>query len=299
MSDRRRRRRRRLLAGLLVVLVLVWWCGRAAPVVLGTFNIRMFIDAHTCPDEVAEAVAELDADAFAVQEIRDVEAFARVLADAGAWTGREYAMVMVPYCRTHARDFRLGVVYDARRLDLVTSRPFAADGACADEQPHGMVAVLRGGDGREFGLASVHMTALGTPEAIESRRQQWTWLVAALPRWTHEILRVPVVVAGDFNSTGYLQADSDEREFIDRTVEREGLQLPTGELDCSEYWEPQPGNFAVSLLDHVLAPADWTFAAPEVLGMCAQLQCAPQVHVPPGFDTVSDHCPVRIAWTDG
>ncbi len=295
MPNRRRRRRLALFA-LLAVVVLVWWCGRPAPLTLGTFNIRVFPDTQTRPEAVAAALAELDVDAFAVQEIRDVELFTELLRNVGAGTGREYAAVMVPYCprSEFTRTLSLGVVYDARRFTLISQRPLAGAGACARDQPHGMVALLRERDGKPLALASVHMKAGGDPSDLAARRRQWTWLLAALPG-LRRLFDAPVVIAGDFNSTGYLRQGSDERRFIDHAVASHGLQLPTGALDCSEYWLPKGSKqYAVSLLDHVLAPAQLPFAATEVLGMCAALQCAPQSTAPPGFDAVSDHCPVRV-----
>lgn len=292
----RRRRRRLVLFALLAVVVLVWWCGRPAPLSLGTFNIRVFPDTQTRPDAVAEALEELDADAFAVQEIRDVELFTELLRNVGARSGREYTAVMLPYCprSEFTRNLSLGVVYDARRFTLVSQRPLAGAGKCARDQPHGMVALLRERDGKPLALASVHMKAGGDPDDLATRRRQWTWLLAALPG-LRTLFDAPVVIAGDFNSTGYLQRDSAERRFIDEAVTANGLQLPTGALDCSEYWLPKGSKqYAVSLLDHVLAPAQLPFAAAEVLGMCAALECAPQETTPPGFDTVSDHCPVRV-----
>lgn len=259
----------------------------------------MFIDRDTDPDAVAAALAELDADAVAVQEILDREPFARVVADAGARAGRDYAVALVPYCgKVDRGPIYLGVVYDAARLELVASRGLAGAGRCAAEQPNGMLALLRARDGRQFALASVHMKAGGKAWDHQRRRKEWRWLTAALPVWTAE-LAAPVVVAGDFNSTGYLQGDSDERRFIDRTLDERGLQLPTGTLDCSEYWQQEPGHYLVSLLDHVLAPEVLTFSAPEVLGMCAELGCEAQLFAPEGFDGVSDHCPVRIGIVDG
>jgi endonuclease/exonuclease/phosphatase family metal-dependent hydrolase len=291
----RRRRRRLAVVLLLVVVALVWWCGRPPAVVLGTFNIRMFMDTDTRPEAVAGALAELDADAFAVQEIRGLSEFAAVLADAGERTGRTYAMAMAPYCPRSAvtRSMHLGVVYDARRYELVARLPFAGAGGCAEDQPHGMLAVLRDGDGRTFALGSLHMIAL---DRWPERRREWAWLMAAIPAW-ERALGVPVIFAGDFNSTGYLNEHSDERVSIDSLVATHGRQLPTGRLKCSEYWLPNgQSTYAVSLLDHVMAPAELDVAGAEVQGMCAALACAPHPEKPGGFDEVSDHCPVRVTW---
>lgn len=284
-----RRRRRLIIAPLLALALLAWWWGRAPATTLGTFNIRMFLDERTDPGAVAGALAELDADALAVQEIRDLDAFAAVLRDASARTGRDYAMAMNPYCDRDpaTRMLNIGAVYDRSRLELVAQRPFSA-GACARDQPQGMLTVLRR-DGHTFALASLHMTAGGTPAAHASRRAQWAWLIEALPRW-QRAFGVPVVLAGDFNSTGYLEP-SDERAFIDR--ERHGLHLATRDLACSMYWEPAPGRFEVSLLDHMIATDGLALTGAETLGMCASLQCAPQREAPADYHAVSDHCPVR------
>ena len=122
---------------------------------------------------------------------------------------------------------------------------------------------------------------------------QWAWLVAALPELRAE-LGAPVIVAGDFNSTGYLVDSDPERRFIDALVERHGLQLPTGALACSMYWKPRKSSYEVSLLDHVLAPRELALGPAEALGMCAELACAPQTEPPAAWRTVSDHCPVRV-----
>lgn len=285
------RRRRLPIVPLLALVLLAWPWGRAPEVTLGTFNIRMFLDERTDPGAVAGALAELDADAFAVQEIRDLDAFAAVLRDASARTGRDYVMAMAPYCDRNpaTRALNIGAVYDRSRLELVARRPFS-DGACARDQPQGLLAVLRR-DGHTFGLASLHMTAGGTPAAHASRRAQWAWLVEALPRW-RRAFDVPVVLSGDFNSTGYLE-QSDERAFIDRTVADHGLHVATRDLGCSMYWEPAPGRFEVSLLDHMIATDGLTLTDAGALGMCASLRCAPQREAPTDYHAVSDHCPVR------
>ena len=77
-------------------------------------------------------------------------------------------------------------------------------------------------------------------------------------------------------------------------VEQHALQLPTAGLACSMYWQRSKTTFAVSLLDHVLAPGDLSFGPAEALGICAELACAPQTAAPTAWVAVSDHCPVRV-----
>src|SRR5690606_19553672 len=106
------------------------------PLVLGTFNIQTFPHGETDPAAVAAALAELDADAVAVQEIRDVAAFEAVLAQASALSGRRYAATLALSCRgrQHGERLRVGVVYDAARLELAASRPLSEGETCPPGQ---------------------------------------------------------------------------------------------------------------------------------------------------------------------
>nr|WP_276598939.1 endonuclease/exonuclease/phosphatase family protein [Nannocystis sp. SCPEA4] len=281
---------------LIAVALLLLWCRREAPLVLGTFNIQTFPHAKTDREAVAAALAELDADALAVQEIRDLGAFQATLDRASALAGRRYAAVLTPSCRGNKQGrLHVGVVYDTARLELADFRALSKGDSCPAGQAPGLVASLRAGDGRKLALASVHFTPNGNERSFRERQGQWKWLTSILPALREE-LGAEVVVGGDFNSTGYDDETSAERRFIDELVAEQGLQLPTGALGCSMYWKPDPKKprWEPSLLDHVLAPKDMSFGTPETLGMCAALACEVQSSEPEVMRRVSDHCPVRI-----
>lgn len=298
---RQRRRRRTWIVLLLLTLALLLWCRHhGPPLVLGTFNIRTFPAEETDLEAVAAALAGLDADAFTVQEIGDPKALKRVLAIAGARTGRRYEVVLSASCRGRRRDanysrLHLGVVYDAARVELVERRDLSSGDSCPNGQPPATLALLRPHGGPPLALVSVHFQPGRGSREFAARRQQWQWLVGEIARLEAE-LGAPVVVAGDFNSTGYLAPASHERRFIDGLVEGGGLQLPSGALGCSMYWQPdrKRSRWVPSLLDHVLAPRGLEIARTEALGMCAALACEPQERAPAGFDSISDHCPVRF-----
>ncbi|MDC0668764.1 endonuclease/exonuclease/phosphatase family protein [Nannocystis radixulma] len=297
MQDRRRRSRRRrvwLWLLLIAVALLLLWCRREAPLVLGTFNIQTFPHGKTDREAVAAALAELDADALAVQEIRDLGLFQATLDRASALAGRRYAAVLTPSCRGRrdGRRLHVGVVYDTARLELADFRALSKGDSCPMGQAPGLVASLRAGDGRTLALASVHFTPNGDDRSFRERQGQWKWLASILPALREE-LGAEVVVGGDFNSTGYDDEKSAERRFIDELVAKQGLQLPTSALGCSMYWKTR-GRWEPSLLDHVLAPKDMSFGTPEALGMCAALACEVQSSEPEVMRRVSDHCPVRI-----
>lgn len=290
--------RRWLVLRLALVCVLVAvglsLCDRPVPLILGTFNIRRFPGPDTDLEAVARAIAELDADAFAVQEIVEPRAFQAALDRASALSGRRYQVALEPaHCPRRGPDMHVGVVHDIGALALLEAR-MLGEFTCPEGQPAGMVALLRASDGRRLALASVHLSAGDTPRVRDERAAQWDWLLAALPG-LHAELDAPVIVAGDFNSTGFLGADDPERRRIDALVERHALQLPTGRLGCTMYWKPEPtSGYEVSVLDHLLAPRELALGPAEALGMCAALACAPQAEAPAGWQSVSDHCPVRV-----
>lgn len=288
-------RRDRPLLPVLAALALLWLCGGPrSPVALGTFNIRMFPEDKTDTAGVVAAIAELNADAFAVQEIRGALAFQEVVRAAAARTGRDYRVALETYCKPRAEGpMYLGVVYDASRLELRARRSLEPWSGCDADQPHGMVASLAG-DGREFALASIHFKAGSTKRDIEIRRQQWAWLTAQLAGLREE-LGLPVVLAGDFNSTGYREG-GEERGFIDDAVRVGKLEVATEELGCSMYWPPvKSGPYVTNVLDHVLVSEGLEVETAEALGMCARLRCTPQEQAPIEWQTVSDHCPVRVS----
>ena len=278
---------------MLVALALLLWCRREAPLVLGTFNIQTFPHEKTDPEAVAAALAELDADAIAVQEIRDLGRFSATLDRASALAGRRYAAALTPSCRGR-KDGRLhvGVVYDTARLELVKIRALSEGDTCPLGQAPGLVGSLKTAAGRQLALASVHFTPGGQSERFADRVRQWKWLASILPGLRADF-GAEVVVAGDFNSTGFLREKSDERRFIDRLIEEHDLQLPTGALGCSMYWKTR-GRWEPSLLDHVVGSKSMSFGTPEAIGMCAELACETQRAEPPKMRSVSDHCPVRV-----
>ncbi|MEX1362541.1 MAG: endonuclease/exonuclease/phosphatase family protein [Nannocystaceae bacterium] len=269
---------------------------------LGTFNIRLFPDRGTEPHAVAERIAELDVDVLMVQEIRDAAAFDAVLAEASAAAGRDYAASLGPMCRTS--ELRLGVVYDRRRFREVEQRVQAqldpeARCSCRDGHPPALLSVLEAtDDGRRRAAMSVHLQYGGRRWMHRARRDQWDHLVASIDRLRAE-LRVPLAVAGDFNSTGYVDDDRGERRTIERMVQACGMHLATAGVRCTAYWRPnrRTGVYVPSMLDHILL-SEPPGGPVEALGMCATLggRIWPGDTEVPDFHVVSDHCPLRVQW---
>lgn len=282
------------VAGL--VMWLAWpQCGVTgpAPLTLGSFNIRFFPEPGTDAGRVAERIAELDADAFAVQEIIEPTAFESALARASALTGRDYAVTLSRYC-TRKHEMYLGVVYDRHRLELREARALSTHARCRVDHPSAHLAVLARDD-RAIAFTSIHLKAGGDADNHARRRTQWRQVIATHAALERE-LGMPVVFAGDYNTTGMRFDGGGERSYIDHMVRAAGLELATRDLPCTAYYRPQTPTprFAPSTLDHFLSRG--VVSRPRSLGMCRALACRtqPASDEPEDFRTVSDHCPIAV-----
>jgi endonuclease/exonuclease/phosphatase family metal-dependent hydrolase len=285
--------RRALLVALLAALAVRWWCGGGEPerpLRVGTFNIRSFPDDETDLARVAERIAEMDADLFAIQEVRGLDALDQVLADASARTGRDLARSTATYCATDR--FRIAVVYDRARLRVIEERPLTSRRRCSTGQPSAHLVLFEAAGGERIGMVATHLKSGGGEEEARRRRRQWRELVATVESLRRE-LGAPIVVAGDFNSTGWHDDRHGERSDIDELLRGTDLRLVTGELACTAYWRPGGGDtYAPSTLDHILLAG--TAEHVRALGMCQRQRCEPRARdeMADDYRQVSDHCPV-------
>lgn len=282
------------LAAVLVIAATAYSC--RTPVRIATFNIETFPALDTGVLRVAEVITEIDADVIAVQEIRDGFVLDLALLHASTLGTRRWKSVLAE-CNRGAW-FSTGIVYDAARWELVESREYPAldpdgDGRCMPRTMSGVLVVLVDGDAR-IAVLSVHLPA--HPRAFAARRDKWRRALTIADDVERE-LGIPVALMGDMNSTGYLDGEpAEEPAFVEEIVDDFGFDLHTDALPCSEYWRP-PGTatYRPSLLDHIVTRGgEWS--APQVLGYCARLSCAPTEPdaMDPDYTLVSDHCPVVL-----
>ncbi len=276
------------------LLALCWWCRSGdpppAPLRVGTFNIRSFPDAGTDLGRVAERIAEMNADLFAIQEIRGLDELDRVLADASQRTGRQYAVSTARYCATER--FRIAVAYDRAALRVIEERPLTTPGRCSTGQPSAHLVLFEVEGGGRLGYVTTHLKSGGGEEEARRRRHQWRELVATVESLRRE-LGAPLVVAGDFNTTGWHDDRHGERTYIDALLRGTDLHLATADLDCSAYWRPAGGDtYEPSMLDHILLAG--AAEGVRALGMCERQRCESRDadEMADDYRRVSDHCPV-------
>jgi endonuclease/exonuclease/phosphatase family metal-dependent hydrolase len=261
---------------------------------IATFNIEMFPDADTSVVHVAHAIAQTNADVIAVQEIRSALILDLALAHASTFGAQRWRSALAQCGR--GTWLTTGVVYDDARWDLVLAREYPGlerDAPCLPRTMSGMLAVLDDGDAR-IAVLSVHLPPM--PWGYEARTEQWRRALTIATDVERE-LGIPVAILGDMNTTGWGGGDPpQEPEFVRGIVGSFGFDLHTGELACSEYWLPKGSPvYRPSLLDHIVTRGgQWD--APQVLGHCGRLMCAPTPpdRMDPDYFRVSDHCPVVL-----
>ncbi len=266
---------------------------------VATFNIRMFPEPGTDRARVADTLVELDADIVAVQEIASRPALLEVLAEASTQSGRDYR-VALSRCRHPRARITTGLVWDASSWRMLDKRDYPdlgpdEGGKCGPDQP-GLLGVFEGPRDQRVAVLSVHLTPF--PRGYPTRKKQWRKIIALQTSLTAE-LGMPVLVLGDFNSTGFTSEPPQEPDFVREQVEDAGFSLLTEDIACTEYYRPPASDvYLPSILDHVVASGG-RWQAAEVQGLCERLAC--EVTEPgemdPDFKVVSDHCPVLVEGT--
>lgn len=273
---------------------LVALAGCSQTVTVATFNIRFFPEPATDVAAVAQAIADTDASAIAVQEIRNAKAFEQMLDDASERAGRDFRLVPGP-CGGDGFELTTGVVYDANTWELSAQRGYPDLGRgqqCGDWLP-ATVAVLDHGR-RRLLVTSIHFVPF--PHRFEERTQQWPQALRLLSELEEEFEPTASVMMGDTNSTGFRGEPPQESDFVRTVVTDAGRELLTEDTACTEYWRPENASaYQPSMLDHIVTRGG-RWSQPQEQGMCARLACKPTAveAMDPAFTTVSDHCPVAV-----
>lgn len=245
---------------------------------LATFNIEEFPKHDRQIAGAFQLIAQLHADAIAVQEIQSPAAFA---AAARARLGARWQFASAEVTPIGAPEqISMGVLFDADRFRLDAVRVHAATRIDGRGKPTVEVVLERPG-GARLRLFVVHLKSGSAARAL--RAQQYRGLASILDR----ARRSPgeIVVLGDFNAT-----EEADRGDLAGLAARAHLAWATEGLPCTAFWRRQD-DCPTSRLDHVLTWAPVRHV--EVAGPCAE-SCAPRDRCPIYRDEVSDHCPVVV-----
>jgi endonuclease/exonuclease/phosphatase family metal-dependent hydrolase len=288
---------------------------------IGSWNIRWFPDGkpgHRSAEEgtdvrwLACAIAWLDVDVLAVQEIKTDANAKRALAELSSvldeHTGGRWSAEL-DRCPNEGGQ-HVGVLYDAKKarlgpvVTLASLNPHSE--ACKDQLRPGLGAHFTFRGGLDLHVVSVHAKSGQERRSLELRAKSLAGIARALTVLRGSEPDDDVLFAGDFNTMGCSKCSprvsaQSELDSIDRVL----AALPTpfrrvlADASCSEL-----SGHRSALLDHFLVPKAMTeldaSARSLVSGPCARSSCkAGAGHLADAaVRRLSDHCPVVIDLRD-
>lgn len=287
-----RRHARWLAVGLAVAMHRAWTDGPRCDRDDGTiavldWNLENFPGDHDV-DAMHDIVADADPTVFAVQEVLDHEALARLWPDA-VWSIS---------ARGGVRHQRLGAGTRDATIDRVREHDAFAVGGRV--RPAMSMRVTTAD--RAFDLVVVHLKAKADGAPI--RRLQWLALVDLVSQLLASEGGGDLVVMGDFNTAGVAGVATDEREMLTSVLAGLGLRAIETPPGCTAYWDGARRDawLEPSTLDLVFVAgfADASISA-RAQGACAVHRCAPirssEDHPDPALHATSDHCPILLEIT--
>lgn len=278
---------------------------------IATWNVRWFPRGtpdgrdptlRTNLDWLACAIALLDADVIALQEILDdIDARAAAVdlttkLDAltkGSWT------LELDDCTGGTRQ-HVGLLWNRKRATVEKVRSIGAlnpaGSACASGLRPGLGAHVRFADGQDANVVVLHLDSGQTARDFDHRAESVRAFEAALAPLR---ARDPdVIVLGDYNTMGCDRCQpqvSVEQEVatLDALLASAALKRVVPQSNaCSHYYRRRAG-----MLDHIaVGSALQAHAQVESHGICAALACKtpPRGEHPLAWDALSDHCPLVL-----
>jgi hypothetical protein len=289
---------------------------------VGSYNLRWFPDGGPGRgggepskdlDWLACAIASLDVDVLAVQEIKATararEVTLELMARLDSLTRGRW-LSQLDDC-PDAVELHVGFFYDSAKVKagrwqtLGELNPF--ESACAKQLRPGLAGHFAFRGGLDLDIVSVHFKSTRTQRSLDLRARSLGRLPEALARLRAASSDDDVLVVGDFNTMG-CDKDCTPRvspgEELGRVSEAVagpsyGLRVVAADTECTQYYRGRATRldlFVAANAMRELLPA----SSVHVRGVCMQLGCR-QVEaeaMPLAFTRLSDHCPVVLDLID-
>lgn len=266
-----------------------------------TYNIRNFDrdmrEGRTDMTELARIIKSAKSDVMTFQEIVNVQAFRKMLAD--NLPGYAY---QITTCGGGGKQ-QLAVAYNQASFDFagrIEDRTFSGgegSNGCGSLRPVLLVDLRHKETNTLYTFGVVHLKAGGGSRDFEKRWKQYGGLKHLSDRYTNKNL----ILTGDFNSTGYILKDEDYDRF-ESFINQASMRTMSETLGCTSYWSGTLGGeeYQPSILDHVvIQDKNMKDVADVKLGAhCAKVSCRPATRSELGisYESVSDHCPIQVTF---
>jgi endonuclease/exonuclease/phosphatase family metal-dependent hydrolase len=292
---------------LLSILFLILGCDAQA-MTIGAYNIRNFdyderYRISTNKPELSHIIQGLGVDILSVEEINNTAAFesfvAKKLNDFDVELSR---------CGGLGKQ-HVGFIYNKTKIellsfneDLSTSNP-GTEGACDTGSRPLAIALfqVRATKQRLYGI-TVHLKAGSDEDAVTKRKKQLAIIKSLISELKAKTGVKEYFVAGDFNTTNYLNKGVDYQMLTTFTNEANMVNHAQN-LGCSAYWWGGTNDDIESptLLDHVITTKgliENKAGHAKVWGHCQKVNCqeAAKQDLGVSYESVSDHCPITVTF---
>ena len=275
---------------------------------IGSYNIRNFdyderYRIRTNKPELSNIILELGVDILSVEEINNTAAFEGFVAKSLPEFETELSR-----CGGLGQQ-HVGFVYNKAKIellsfheDLSTSNP-GTEGACdTGSRPLAIgLFQVKATKQRLYGI-TVHLKAGSGGEALAKRKRQLEIIKNLISELKAKTGVKEFFIAGDFNTTNYLNRGDDYHMLTAFTKETDLVDMAQG-LGCSAYWwGGTDDDWEIpTLIDHVIVTKELMGkkgSRAKVWGHCQKVNCqeASKQDLGVGYESVSDHCPVTATF---
>ncbi len=275
-----------------------------AAISIGAYNIRNFdyderYRISTNKPELSTMLKNLNVDVLSVEEINNTAEWDKFIQSKMPGYDTE-----VSRCGG-AHGQHLGFLYNTAKVELLSFHEDMSivepgtPGSCdAGSRPLAIGLFKIKATGQKFYGMTAHLKSGGDATSLAKRGKQYKVLKAIIHDLKAKSGVQDFYVAGDFNTTEYVNKGPDFSQLT-KVVKDLGMVALTSNLKCTAYYwgGTDDGIETPSMLDHVIVtPGLLKMSSPkaEAHGHCRTVSCreVPIKELGISYESVSDHCPI-------
>ncbi len=270
---------------------------------IGAYNIRNFdyderSRIKTNKQELSVLLQSLKVDVLSVEEVNNTAEFERMVS--AKLPG--YAVEVSRCGGAHGQ--HLGFLYNTNTVELLSfnedlsiSEPGQGGKCDSGSRPLAIALFKIKSSGQKFYALAAHLKAGGDAGALSKRQKQYEIIKNTVNELREKTGVKDFSIAGDMNTTEYLNRGSDYK-FFTKMVSDLGMTDLAANTACSAYYwgGTDDGIETPTLLDHVVVTPGLMKkqAKAEPSGHCKKVNCreVPATELGIIYESVSDHCPM-------
>lgn len=292
------------MKSVLSLLVLLSSLTAQAGITIGTYNIRNFdyderYRIRTNKVELATQLKAMNVDVLSVEEINNTAEFERFIANKMPGYDTELSRCGGEHGQ------HVGFIFNKSKIELLSfnedlkiAAP-GSQGSCnSGSRPMAIALFKIKATGQKFYGMTVHLKSGSQASSIQKRQKQYQIIKDTINELKSKTGVKDFYVAGDFNTTEYINRGSDYSN-LNKMVRDLGMVDLASNLKCTAYWwgGTDDGIETPSVLDHLIVTRGlMKISSPRVNlgGHCQKVSCreVPERELGVSYAGVSDHCPI-------